>query len=172
MSRAARRAGTPLSLILLDIDSFKAYNDGRGHQAGDACLRAVAQTVAESHRRAGELVARSGGEELAVVLPGVAREAALEVAEALRRRVLDLALPHPSSAVAPTVTVSAGVACAQPDEGGSAESLVAAADRALYRAKERGRNRVETDLEPAPASREAPEVSAAGSPPDSAAGRP
>jgi diguanylate cyclase len=141
--RRARRAETPLSLILLDIDYFKAYNDRCGHPAGDACLRAVAQVVAEGHRRAGELVARYGGEELAVLLYSVPGEAALAAAEALRRRVLQLALPHPSSPVASTVTVSAGVACASPPHSGSADELVAQADRALYRAKDRGRNRVE-----------------------------
>jgi diguanylate cyclase (GGDEF)-like protein len=147
--RRARRSGTALSLIILDIDSFKAYNDRNGHQAGDACLRAVAQAVAQSHRRAGELVARYGGEELAVVLPGVSREGALSEAEGLRRRVLELAIPHPGSSVAPVVTLSAGVACAEPAKRGDTAELVAAADRALYLAKQRGRNRVEGEPQPA-----------------------
>ena len=146
--RRAHRLQTSLSLILLDVDSFKAYNDQLGHQAGDACLRAVAQAVAHSHRRAGELVARYGGEELAVILPGVSREAAQAVAENLRLRVFELSLPHPASTVAPVVTVSAGVACAEPGRGGLPADLVAATDRALYLAKERGKNRVEVGLDP------------------------
>ena len=150
--RRAHRLGTLLSMILLDIDSFKAYNDGHGHQAGDACLRAVAQAVANTPRRAGELVARYGGEELAVILPGTSKDAALVVAENLRLRVLELALPHPGSKAAPVVTVSAGVACAEPGLGGSSADLVAAADRALYLAKERGRNRVEVGLDLSPAA--------------------
>jgi diguanylate cyclase (GGDEF)-like protein len=141
--RRASRLDTPLSLMLLDIDAFKAYNDELGHQAGDACLRAVALTVADAHRRAGEVVARYGGEELAVILPGQSREGADDLAENVRRRVLDLAIAHPRSTIAPCVTVSVGVACAEPGVGFLPEDLVAAADRALYRAKERGRNRVE-----------------------------
>ena len=149
--RRAQRTEKSVSLVLLDIDAFKAFNDQSGHQAGDACLRAVAQAISDAHRRAGELVARYGGEELAVVLPGVSQGEALAAAEALRLRILDLALPHPGSPVAPFVTISAGVGCAQPAVGGDPADLVAAADRALYRAKERGRNRVESDLEGAPA---------------------
>ena len=158
--RRAHRSGTPLSLILLDIDSFKAYNDRQGHQAGDACLRAVAQAVSDAHRRAGELVARYGGEELAVVLPGASRDDAQAVAEALRLRVLELAFPHPGSSVGPVVTVSAGVACARLATEGSPADLVAAADRALYLAKQRGRNRVESspDLSASSASGEVREV--------------
>jgi diguanylate cyclase (GGDEF)-like protein len=144
--RRAQRLHTPLSVILLDIDYFKALNDLQGHQAGDACLRAVAQAVADAHRRAGELVARYGGEELAVVLPGTSSEDAGRAAERLRRRVQDLAFPHPRSEAAPVVTVSAGVASRVPDAAESPSELVAAADRALYLAKERGRNRVEVSL--------------------------
>lgn len=141
--RRAHRLGTSLALVLLDIDAFKAYNDRLGHQAGDACLRAVAQAVAEAHRRAGELVARYGGEEWAVILPGVSPEGALAVGESLRLRVLELGLPHPASAVALVVTVSVGAASLEPARGGVPADLVAAADRALYRAKEGGRNRAE-----------------------------
>ena len=159
--RRAHRLRTPLSLILLDIDSFKALNDQQGHQAGDACLRAVAQAVADAHRRAGELVARYGGEELAVILSGASRDDAGVAAENLRQRVQDLALPHPGSAVAPVVTVSAGVACVELVGPGPPADLVAAADRALYLAKQSGRNRVEIspDLSassPSAAPREAP----------------
>lgn len=113
-----------------------------GHPAGDACLKAVAAAVKEGHTRAGELVARYGGEEFAVLIPGVRGEAALASAENVRLRIQDLRLPHPGSGVAPVVTVSIGVASASPYETGSPADLVAAADRALYRAKHDGRNRV------------------------------
>jgi diguanylate cyclase (GGDEF)-like protein len=141
--RRASRLRTPLALMLLDIDSFKDYNDRNGHQAGDACLRAVAQAVAGAHNRAGELVARYGGEEFAVILPGASRDGVREMAEHVRRSVFDLAIAHPGSTVAPFVTVSVGVACTSPDLDFLPSNLVAAADRALYLAKQRGRNRVE-----------------------------
>jgi diguanylate cyclase (GGDEF)-like protein len=141
--RRAVRQRTSLAFLLLDVDFFKAYNDLLGHPAGDACLKAVASAVAEAHRRAGELVARYGGEEFAVLIPGPTREGARAVAEALRRRVQELALPHPGSAVAPVVTVSVGLAWAAPAAGGAPQELVDAADRALYQAKNGGRNRVE-----------------------------
>lgn len=145
--------------MLLDIDSFKAYNDRHGHQAGDSCLRAVAQAVSSAHKRAGELVARYGGEELAVILPGVAREGVDTLAENVRLRVLELALPHPGSTAAPFVTVSVGVACAEPGVNFLPADLVAAADRALYVAKQRGRNRIEISPEIlCPSSREGVET--------------
>ena len=130
--------------MLLDIDAFKAYNDRLGHQAGDACLRAVAQAVAQAHRRAGELVARYGGEEWAVILPGVSPEGALAVAErACASASSSWVSRTRRRPVALVVTVSVGAASAQPALGGVPADLVAAADRALYRAKEGGRNRAE-----------------------------
>lgn len=141
--RRASRVHSPLSLLLIDIDAFKAYNDHFGHQAGDACLRAVSQAVATASRRAGELVARYGGEELAVIIPGDAPDSVARQAEQLRIRVHQLSLPHPASPAAPVVTVSIGVAFSRLDGEVSPAELIAAADRALYLAKERGRNRVE-----------------------------
>lgn len=140
--RRAHRTRTPLSLLLLDVDLFKAYNDRLGHPAGDACLKAVAEAVTAICQRAGELVARYGGDEFVVLMPAVSEESAHEVAEKVRKGVQALGLPHPGSTVAPVVTVSVGVASAEPAAGGSPEDLVGAADRALYRAKQGGRNRV------------------------------
>ncbi len=141
--RRASRVHSAISLLLIDIDAFKAYNDHLGHQAGDACLRAVSQAIASASRRAGELVARYGGEELAVIIPGDAPDSVTRQAELLRIRVQELALPHPASPVAPVVTVSIGVAFNRLDGEVSPSDLIAAADRALYLAKERGRNRTE-----------------------------
>lgn len=142
--RRAIRQRSPLGLVLLDVDCFKAYNDQLGHPAGDTCLKAVAASLAEAHRRAGEVVARYGGEEFAVLLPGATPEGARAAAEELRRRVQALGLPHPGSSVASVVTVSVGAAWALPGGEVPPESLLAAADRALYRAKSGGRNRVES----------------------------
>lgn len=138
--RRAIRQRTPLGFMLLDVDHFKAYNDTLGHPAGDACLRAVAEAIAVAHTRAGELVARYGGEEFAVLLPGATSESTPVSAENTRRQVADLGLPHPSSAVAPIVTISIGLAWTQPEAGTSPAHLVAGADQALYRAKQEGRN--------------------------------
>lgn len=129
----SRRSGQPVALCLLDVDRFKAFNDDFGHQAGDEALAAVAGIVAASCRE-GDLAARYGGEELAVILPGTSRDDAMIVAERIRAAVA--AHPMPRRAV----TVSVGVAAA---EGGcSAEVLIEAADRALYEAKASGRDRV------------------------------
>jgi diguanylate cyclase (GGDEF)-like protein len=139
--RRAARLELPLALLLLDVDHFKNYNDRLGHPAGDTCLAAIARAVAAANTRAGEVVARYGGEEFAVLIPGAAVDTALASAENVRKRVLELGLPHPESDASSVVTVSVGAACVRPgrDPGGPAE-LVEAADRALYAAKTAGRN--------------------------------
>jgi len=148
--RRAARLRTPLAFLLIDVDFFKAYNDHLGHLAGDACLQAVARALASAHQRAGELVARYGGEEFAVVIAGLTREAALATAEDARRRVAALALPHPASKATSVVTVSVGMAWIEPGGDATSADLVGGADRALYRAKAGGRNRVESELLAAP----------------------
>jgi len=140
--RRCARTGLPLALLMLDIDHFKPFNDGYGHVPGDACLRKVAGVVRRSVQRAGELVARYGGEEFAVLLPGSDAPHARELAETIRLEVELLAIPHAYSKVAPVVTISAGVAAMIPIYGNTPGELVSAADRALYHAKQTGRNRV------------------------------
>ncbi|HEU0012746.1 MAG TPA: diguanylate cyclase [Longimicrobium sp.] len=140
--RRAVRARAPLSLVMLDIDSFKEYNDLHGHQMGDACLRRVARTLRESLHRAGDLVARYGGEEFAVLLPATELDGARRVGEMLRERVQGACIPHHGSRVAQVVTISAGVACSMPGASVPPRRLVERADRALYLAKGEGRNRV------------------------------
>lgn len=140
--RRLSRAGGRLSLLLADVDHFKAYNDSQGHIAGDRCLQRVAMVLQEGAQRAGDLVARYGGEEFVVVLSATDEEGAARIAEQVRARLEALAIPHPTSPVAPLVTLSVGVATLVPRPDGSPGQLVAAADRALYRAKQEGRNRV------------------------------
>ncbi|RZL10625.1 MAG: GGDEF domain-containing protein [Rubrivivax sp.] len=141
----ARHDGTEVALMMIDVDHFKAYNDHHGHPAGDACLRDVAGALARHLRRPGDLVARVGGEEFAVVLPHANVMQAQATAERLRAGVALLALPHPASPEAERrVTVSVGVAClAAGEPGASLARLMATADAALYEAKARGRNQVE-----------------------------
>lgn len=138
--RRTRREGQPLSLIFLDLDEFKRFNDTFGHAQGDDVLRRVGQTLNESFRRSSDFVARYGGEEFAVVLPGVdARRAAL-YAERLRRRIWREAIAHVTASG--RVTVSAGVATVMPPMTATPEELLRAADGALYRAKCLGRNQI------------------------------
>jgi diguanylate cyclase (GGDEF)-like protein len=137
--RRATRSRTPLAMLLLDVDHFKAYNDSLGHQAGDQCLKTVADLLADALNRAGELVARYGGEEFAVVLPGQTPQAALATAEHVRSLVQEAGLPHPQSLL-PVLTVSIGVASLQPGAECKPADLIAAADQALYEAKRSGRN--------------------------------
>jgi diguanylate cyclase (GGDEF)-like protein len=138
----ALRNRRPLSLLILDVDCFKALNDLCGHPAGDECLQKIAQALPTTLRRAGEMTARYGGEEFAAILPDSDLAAATSVAEAMRKAVLNLELPHEASTVEKFVTISVGVAALQPNASNSATQLLAAADEALYRAKRGGRNRV------------------------------
>jgi len=137
-----RRHGAPLALILLDIDFFKSYNDHYGHPQGDDCLRKVAAVLAATLQRASDTLARYGGEEFAAILPDTSLDSAVDMAELMRCRVMDLAIPHGYSRVAACVTVSLGVAACIPAERNSAAELVEAAEGALYQAKHAGRNRV------------------------------
>ncbi|NLE74344.1 MAG: diguanylate cyclase [Actinobacteria bacterium] len=138
----AIRDDRPLSLLMVDIDFFKAYNDTYGHVAGDRCLIDVASALARSMRRPADLVARYGGEEFVTILPNTTADGAIEVAEHLRGDIASLGIDHSQSSIAPYLTVSIGVATAQPTSDVSPYSLVRTADTALYRAKKEGRNRV------------------------------
>ena len=141
----ARRNRLPLSVLMVDVDYFKQYNDSYGHQGGDDCLRQVAASLQSLLKRPGDLVARFGGEEFVVVLPETNAVGARRVAEEMRGAVEALGLPHAASPGGKGVTVSVGVATAYPspdDDAGGVEQLLAGADRALYSAKNAGRNRV------------------------------
>ncbi|MES2019319.1 MAG: diguanylate cyclase [Pseudomonadota bacterium] len=140
--RRAKRAGTPLSLLMIDIDAFKAYNDHYGHQQGDHSLIRVAGALAHMLQRPLDLIARYGGEEFAVILPEMDAQQSMALAEAMRSAVLEMAIAHPKSAHAEHVTVSIGVATQAAGQSGEIAQLVGAADRALYLAKDGGRNRV------------------------------
>lgn len=130
--RRAARSQSPLTLMMIDIDGFKAFNDTHGHQAGDDCLRRVAEVLRERLHRAGDLVARYGGEEFAVLVGGVGRDHARDLAEALRAAVAELGV----------TTISVGVAHCVPRRDQEPEALIRLADDALYAAKDAGRNRV------------------------------
>lgn len=138
--RQCRRAGTPLALLMIDIDHFKRYNDHYGHPTGDACLQQVAAVLEAAMQRACDLVARYGGEEFVCLLPGCDQAPALAKAQALQAALAAQGIAHEASPTAAWVTLSIGVAVAQPQAGGSPAALVAAADAALYSAKHRGRN--------------------------------
>ncbi len=136
-----RCADTGLSLLMCDVDYFKRYNDGYGHQAGDGCLQAVAQGLQRAVSRTEDLVARYGGEEFALILPGTGAAGAERVAARIHAELKQLGLPHRYSEVAPQVTLSIGVACADNLRATTPAMLIAAADAALYAAKHAGRNR-------------------------------
>ena len=138
----ARREQSPLSVMMIDIDHFKRFNDTYGHLAGDRCLRAVADALRGCFVRASDLVARYGGEEFVVLICGAERQPARERAELVRRAIKELPIECPGRAAAPAITVSIGLATAVAGRGGSSEDLLLAADRSLYQAKRRGRDRV------------------------------
>lgn len=138
----AQRTQRPLGLIMFDVDAFKQYNDRYGHVAGDAALRLVGDVLREVCRRPRDRVARYGGEELVAILPDTDAEGCVRVAHQVLRTLYDRHLPHDSSDVTPWLTLSAGLSLAGDAHNPSPESLIAEADRALYAAKEAGRNRV------------------------------
>ena len=139
----AKRDRTPLSLIMIDIDHFKKYNDYYGHGAGDVCLQRVATELAEGVVRPGDVVARYGGEEFVVILPDTDKDSAGQIAERLRERIEKLNLAHAYSETKSVITISAGVAT-QTELGECLSSIMLhdSADKALYMAKAGGRNRV------------------------------
>ena len=143
-TRRARRSLEPLSLIMVDVDHFKKFNDNYGHQKGDEVLRLVATALAREANRAGDLCARYGGEEFTILLPRTTAEAVQFIAEKCRKAIVLLAIPHAHSESAECVTASLGCATWQPSGGSDAAvpNLVGLADKALYAAKGKGRNQI------------------------------
>ncbi len=137
-----KRSGARLSLIMLDIDHFKTYNDTYGHVCGDRCLQQVARAIGGGVRRATDLAARYGGEEFACILPETAQEGAMRIAETIRRAVEALDIPHRASHTASHVTVSIGVVTVACERQASVADVIVLADGQLYAAKTGGRNRV------------------------------
>ena len=135
------RQKAPLSVIMIDIDFFKKFNDGYGHQGGDDCLKAVAKALDETIIRTGDFIARYGGEEFVAILPGTDAKGAAVIAEQLRANVEAKHIAHAYSSVADHVSISLGIASMVPDGSSKPEDLIARADGALYKAKEAGRNR-------------------------------
>ncbi len=138
----AKRSNAPLSLILLDVDHFKHFNDQYGHLAGDVCLKALAQALVRAERRSGHLVARYGGEEFVVLLPSTSLDGALETVRRIQQEIWALALPHEETDPG-IITVSLGVASMIPANPYVPEDLLQQADSALYQAKKLGRNCVQ-----------------------------
>nr|WP_044194806.1 PleD family two-component system response regulator [Oscillatoria acuminata] len=150
-SVSAKNAGTQthfvqnpssLSLILCDVDFFKNYNDSCGHLAGDECLQEVAEALSRAVKRPGDLVARYGGEEFAILLPNTDAAGAVSVAQKIRTEIRNLQIPHPSSSVSEYITVSLGVTATIPNASTVPCELISIADKALYQAKESGRDRL------------------------------
>lgn len=140
--RNAIRSGKPISLIMADIDCFKAFNDNYGHLKGDECLIQVARTISLCSKRPLDLAARYGGEEFAVVLPETDRLGAIEIADRIKNSIEKLALKHEFSASAAYITLSLGVTTIVPDSSHSVQEFIDCADKALYMSKSNGRNRV------------------------------
>jgi diguanylate cyclase (GGDEF)-like protein len=140
--RRAIRNQTSISLVMIDIDFFKQYNDRYGHAAGDECLKRVAKTLSDSTHRSHDLLARYGGEEFAVVLPETDMEGATLLAERMRTNVEKIDIRHEDSDVARHITISLGVAAQVPSTESASGSFIRSADKALYKAKHLGRNQV------------------------------
>ena len=140
--RRSIREKTPLSLIFMDLDYFKKYNDGYGHLAGDDCLKKVANKASEMMSRPGDLAARYGGEEFVIVLGSTETKNAADLAEKVRSGIEEMKLPHEFRKGGSLVTISLGVTGCCPDKTNSATELIKSADKALYKAKKEGRNKV------------------------------
>ena len=138
----AQRSGRTLSVLLMDIDHFKEYNDTYGHGKGDDCLRRAAKTIQGALRRAGDFAARYGGEEFSALLPYTDRDDSWEIARNILRVVEEENIPHKASPVADHITISCGITTVEADRKVSIEEILDAADRALYKAKHSGRNAV------------------------------
>ena len=138
----AKRTGMELSVIMLDVDCFKSYNDTHGHPAGDEVLKRLAAVMQRAATRAGEVAARYGGEEFLLILPGASEEAALRTASYLRDMIEEEQIPHESSPVSRFVTVSQGAVTLKPESEHDLGSLIKQADEALYRAKDAGRDAI------------------------------
>lgn len=138
--KRAVRHGTSLSLLIGDVDNFKCYNDTYGHSAGDECLRKIARVLSDTLDRPGDLAARYGGEEIAVILPSTSAVGAHKIAEKIRLAIAAMALPQEQSAVSEVVTMSIGCGAVSPTQNSSIEDFFQAVDSALYCAKQQGRN--------------------------------
>ena len=139
----AKRTRKPISLIMLDIDYFKQYNDHYGHIQGDDCLKRVAQTLNSEAVRARDFLARFGGEEFALILPETNEDSAITVAERCRNLILEQDIPHEASEAGPKLSASLGVVTMVPGDGDDPITFIEAADKLLYKAKQEGRNRIE-----------------------------
>ena len=134
------RETAPISVIMCDVDFFKAYNDTYGHQMGDECLKQIAKILENCAQRSTDLASRYGGEEFVIVLPNTGIKGALQVADKIQHQIRALEIEHQKSEVSGYVTLSLGVACQVPNHDRSPESLIKLADAALYEAKSKGRN--------------------------------
>jgi diguanylate cyclase (GGDEF)-like protein len=141
----ARRAGSELSVILLDVDFFKNYNDTYGHPAGDEVLQKLADIMLRASTRAGEVVARYGGEEFIIILPGASAKSAMRTATRLRAMIEQEAIPHGTSKVAEFITISQGIVTVPPEGDHDPTDVITQADQALYKAKDGGRNTISVD---------------------------
>jgi diguanylate cyclase (GGDEF)-like protein len=138
----AAKTRTPVSFVMIDIDFFKQYNDVYGHVKGDECLKKIAAVISKNIKRIGDYAARYGGEEFSIVLPNTDSQGAEVICRRIQASVDTLAIDHSASSVSDIVTVSFGIACSLSNETDTYLNLIESADRALYEAKERGRNRI------------------------------
>ena len=137
-----QRSIMPLSLLMIDVDCFKLYNDTYGHQAGDQCLERIASVLSNSVGRPSDITARYGGEEFVVLLPNTDSAGAQKIAQTIQKEIKNVAIPHKGSTVADTITLSIGIATTIPDRSASPELLIKQADHSLYKGKQNGKNQI------------------------------